>query len=77
MSVADPKIDVIDGELRRIYLLEGVDTFHWIEDIYREYINQRASTEALRKWSPLLKADGNNPKGGGKFTPRYVTMLEG
>ena len=77
MSVAVPVIDSIDGSLRRIYLKEGVDAFHWIEDIYREVINQRSSDEGLRKWFPFLKADGNNAKGGGKFTPRYVTMLQG
>lgn len=77
MSVATPVVDSWDGEARRIYLKQGVTTFHWIEDIYREYIHERATVESLQKWAPLLKADGNNPKGGGKYTPRYVTMLSG
>jgi len=77
MSVAIPVIDYINGETRRVYLLEGVDTFHWIEDIYREYIDRRANDEPLQKWFPLMKASGNNPKGGGKFTPRFVTLIDG
>ena len=77
MSVAVPVIDYIDGATRRIYLLQGVDAFHWIEDIYREYVNLRATDESLRKWSPFMNAKGNEAKGGGKYTPRYVTLLNG
>ncbi len=77
MSVAVPVIDYIDGEARRIYLLSGVDAFHWIDDIYREYVNLRATDESLRKWYPLMNAKGNESKGGGKYTPRYVTLLNG
>ncbi len=77
MSVAIPIIDYIDGPARRIYLLEGVDAFHWVEDIYREYINRRSVDTAFRKWSPFMVAKGNESKGGGKYTPRYITLLEG
>ena len=77
MSVSVPVIDYIDGATRRIYLLQGVDTFHWIEDIYREYCQMRAVDEALQKWFPFMKASGNDPKGGGKYTPRYITLLNG
>lgn len=77
MSVVDPVIDYIDGPNRRIYLLQGVSEFHWIEDIYREYIELRSIDEDLRKFLPFLRQAGNDPKGGGKYTPRYVTLLAG
>jgi hypothetical protein len=77
MSVAIPVVQTWDGLNRRIYLKSGVTTFHWVDDIYAEYIHQRRVDEAFRSWMPLLRADGNNPKGGGKFTPRYVTLLLG
>ncbi len=77
MSVLTPVIDSYDGEARRIYLKQGVDAFHWIEDIYREYINERSLTEDFRKWGSFMRASGNEPKGGGKYTPRLVTLLDG
>jgi len=77
MSVAVPVVESYDGAARRIYLKQGVDAFHWVEDIYREYINERATVEDYQKWFPMLKCSGNEPKGGGKFTPRYVTMING
>ena len=77
MSVLMPVIDSFDGEARRLYLKQGVETFHWIEDIYREYINHRAIVGDFQKWAPLMKASGNESKGGGKYTPRYVTLLNG
>lgn len=77
MSVATPVIDYIDGTTRRIYLLQGVDAFHWIEDVYREYINRRNINEDLRKYYPLMRQAGNDPKGGGKYTPRYITLING
>lgn len=77
MSVLQPIVDVWDGENRRIYLKSGVASFFPIEDLYREYRNQRKEDENLRKFEPLLKAEGNVPKGGGAFTPRYVVLLDG
>lgn len=77
MSVVIPVVDSWNGEARRIYLKQGVTSFHWIEDIYREYIHERAINEGFRKWYPFMKAAGNDPKGGGKYTPRYVTLLNG
>ncbi len=77
MSVSVPVIDYIDGSARRIYLLQGVDAFHWIEDVYREYVDRRANDDDFRKWSPLMVAKGNDSKGLGKYTPRYITLLNG
>ena len=79
MSVADPKVAYIDGEARRVYLLEGVDAFHWIEDIYREVLQMRATDELLQVWYPFMIAKGNETKDpiAGKYTPRYVIMQQG
>jgi hypothetical protein len=77
MSVLSPVVDYFDGANRRIHLLQGVTQFHWITDIYAEYRHWRRTDEAAQKWFPLMKADGNIPKGGGKFTPRYLTLLNG
>lgn len=78
MSVANPIISSIDGENRRIYLAQGVTEFFPIEDLYHEYRNRRRlDTDGLRKWEPLLRAEGNVPKGAGAFTPRYVVLLLG
>jgi hypothetical protein len=77
MSVLNPKVQLFDGLNRRIYLKQGVSSWHWIDDIYAEYIYERRTNESFRVWLPMLKADGNAAKGGGKFTPRYVTLLGG
>ncbi len=77
MSVLSPVIDHIDGEARRIYLRQGVSDFHPIEDLYHEYRYLRRNDEDLRKWEPLLRAEGNVPKGAGAYTPRYVVLLNG
>ncbi len=77
MSVAVPVVDTWDGVTRRIYLKQGVTEFLPIEDLYREYRNQRRLDENLRKFDALIRAEGMVPKGGGKFTPRYVVLLEG
>jgi len=66
-----------DGANRLIYLLSGVTTFHPIDDIYREYRTERANVEAFRVWEPFMVAIGNDPKGGGKFTARYLSLLDG
>lgn len=66
-----------DGVLRHVNLLSGVTEFHPIEDIYREYREARRTDEALRKWDPFMRGEGNIAKGGGKFTPRYLVMLDG
>lgn len=77
MSVAVPVVDTWDGSARRIYLKQGVTNFHWVDDIYREYRYWRANTDAAQLWAPLLKASGNDPKGGNKYTPRFITLLDG
>lgn len=77
MSVLSPIIDSIDGATRRIYLKSGVSNYFPIDDLYREYKRLRATDENLRKYYPLLRAEGNIPKGSGAFTPRYVVLING
>jgi hypothetical protein len=71
-------IDYIDGANRDIYLHEDTvgASIHPI-DVYKEYRTLRRTTEALRVWAPLMLAKGNDAKGGGKFTERYVVLLDG
>ena len=59
---------------RRIYM--AVASFHPI-DIYREARIGRATNEMHRCCRPMVSYSGNVAKGGGKFTPRYMTMLDG
>lgn len=76
MSILSPVVDSWEGETRRIYLKQGVTAFHWLDDIYKEYRLWRRGDDA-QKWAPFLQAKGNEPKGGGKYTPRYVIMIGG
>lgn len=66
-----------DGQARRIYLAQGVSSYHPIDDVYAEYRDKRRTDEAFRKWAPFMRAEGNVPKGGGKNTPRYLVLLGG
>lgn len=77
MSVASPVIDYIDPVTRRIYLLPSVRSFHPLDDIYAEVRNLRRLDEDLRNWNSFVSGGGNIDKGGGKFTPRYLILLEG
>lgn len=73
-----PLIDHIDGENRNIYLhidTVGVD-FEPME-AYKEMRTLRRTDENLRKYDLFLQAKGKDPKGGGKFTERYVVQLKG
>lgn len=68
----------IDGLTRRIFL--HADTIgasvHPI-DIYKEMRILRKNNESLRFFDLFMRASGNSPKGGGKFTERFVTLLLG
>jgi len=75
MSVLVPVVEEWDGENRYIKLKTGVTEFHWIEDIYEEYRYERRTNEDFRKWRPFMVAAGNIAKGGNKFTPRFLTLL--
>ena len=66
-----------DGTARIVYLLPDVTEFHPIEDIYKEYREERRTEEPFRQYNSFMAAYGNIPKGGGKATPRYLVLLEG
>jgi hypothetical protein len=73
-----PLIASIDGPNRDIYLdASTVNTSINPIDIYKEMRTLRRNSEELRKYKLFLSASGNVPKGGGKFTERLVTCLEG
>jgi hypothetical protein len=72
-----PVVASWDGVARHIHLAQGVTDVHPIDDIYREYREERRTNEAFRVWEPFMRAVGNDPKGGGKFTPRYLLLLQG
>ena len=70
-------VDTWDGENRRIYLhIDTVNAVWNAVDLYREYRIHRRTDEFFRQWNPMLRMEGNIPKGGGKATPRYMTLLE-
>jgi len=71
-------IDHIDGPNRDIYLsAETVGASVHPIDIYKEMRTLRKNDEDLRKYDVFLSAFGNVPKGGGKFTERYVRENSG
>jgi hypothetical protein len=71
-------IDHIDGPNRDIYLsADTVGTTFYPIDAYKEMRALRASDEDLRKFKLFMQAKGNDPKGGGKYTERYVVLLNG
>ncbi|URC15231.1 hypothetical protein GD1_107 [Paraglaciecola Antarctic GD virus 1] len=71
-------IDSIDGITRRIFLhADTVGASINPIDIYKEMRTLRRTDESLRKFSLFMSASGNLPKGGGKFTERFVTLLTG
>lgn len=77
MSVAVPVIDHIDTGLKRIFLKTGVREYHPVTDIYDEVRMLRRTIEELRKYKMMVTAEGNKPKGGGKFTARYAIFNNG
>jgi hypothetical protein len=77
MSVQSPVIERFDLLEKEIYLKVGVRAYHPVEDIYTEVRNLRRNDESLRVFDMPVKAFGNIPKGGGKFTPRYAVFYNG
>lgn len=71
-------IDYIDGVNRDIYLHSDTvgASIHPI-DIYKEMRELRRTNESLRVFSLFLEAKGNEDKGGGTATERYVVCKNG
>jgi len=70
-------IDHLDPATKRIYLAAGCREYHPVEDLYAEVRTLRRTDEELRKYQCPVTAAGNVPKGGGKYTPRYIIMQHG
>lgn len=71
-------VDHVDGVNRDIYLSsDTVGASINPIDIYKEVRTLRRTDESLRVWLPFMAAKGNDPKGGGKYTERYVILLNG
>jgi hypothetical protein len=77
MSVSNPVIDYIDPVAKRIFLRSGVREYHPVTDIYTEIRYLRRTDESLRPFDMPVSAFGNEPKGGGRFTPRYARFNNG
>jgi hypothetical protein len=72
------QVDTWDYPNRRFYL--SFDTVSDGIDFILAYAEERAYrrlNESARKFLPMLQAQGNIPKGGGRFTPRYTVLLDG
>jgi len=71
-------IDKIDAPNRLIYLSENTknSSINPI-DIYKEMRTLRRNDEELRKFDIFIKSYGNVPKGGGKYTERYIVLQQG
>lgn len=73
-----PVVASFDGAARRIYLDVSTVNAVWDPvDIYREYRALRRTDEAFRVWDPFMEYVGNQPKGNGKATPRYMLLKDG
>ena len=71
-------IDHIDGPNRDIYLSATTvgASVHPI-DIYKEMRSLRRTDETLRPFDVFMEAKGNDLKGSGKYTERYVILKSG
>lgn len=72
----------INGATRKVFLnpaeaIGGILTFHPTVDLYAAYKELRAADESVRPYNAFMRAEGNLPKGGGKYTPRFTMLLEG
>lgn len=73
-----PTVSHIDNENRLIYLHANTvnQSIHPL-DIYREVRAIRHQDPVNQGHSQFMRGDGYIPKGGGKFTERYFTLLDG
>ncbi len=73
-----PLISYIDGINRDVFLSADTvgESVHPI-DLYKEMRELRRLDEGLRRFPLFMQAKGSDAKGGGKFTERYVVLLQG
>ena len=73
------QVETWDYDNRRIHL--SLDTVSAGVDFAAAYLEERAYREAsgedIRGKRPMMRGNGREPKGGGRFTPQFVTFLEG
>lgn len=71
-----PIVASFDGTNRRITLDSSVANSSWSPlNLYKEYLAYRRDNHAFRGFSPLIVMKGGEPKGGGKFAPRFLQLL--
>ena len=71
-----PIVQSFDGLTRRITLDASISNATWSPlDLFKEYLVHRRDNHAFRGFEPLIRMRGGEPKGGGKFAPRFLQML--
>jgi len=71
-------IDYIDAINRKVYLSSATVGVSWNPiDVYKEMRTLRENDTTLRNYDIFMEGKGNEPKGSGKFTERYVVMKDG
>lgn len=71
-----PLVQSFDGLNRRIYLSSEVVDAEWDPiDVFKEYLTERRDNHDFRKWSPLIKMVGGQPKTPTTSQPRLLQVL--
>jgi hypothetical protein len=70
-------VDRMDITNKLIFLKTTVTEANPVDDIYKEVRTLRGVDESLRVMNNPVVTQGNEPKGGGKFTPRRMVLLNG
>lgn len=71
-----PVVASFDGVTRRIVLDASVAGAEWSPlDLFKEYLAHRRDVHSFRGFEPLVRMVGGEPKGGGKFAPRFLQLL--
>ncbi len=66
----------LDGINRNVYLDVSIADSNWSPlNLYIEYLRFRRDNEQFRGFEPLMVMKGGEPKGGGKFAPRFLQLL--
>lgn len=65
-----------DGVNRQIFLDPSVANSSWSPlDLFKEYLAYRRDNHQFRGFESLIVMKGGEPKGGGKFAPRFLQLL--
>ena len=70
-------VDRMDITNKLIFLKTTVTEANPVDDIYKEVRTLRGVDESLRVMNNPVVTQGNEPKGGGKFTPRRMVLNNG